>query len=70
MDELLTTAEAAALLGVAHRTVRGYLTMGLLPVARRVNNRLILVRRAEVERLKASPPRSGPSKAPDKRNIA
>ena len=69
MDDFLTTAEAAELLGVAHRTVRGYITRGLLPTARRVNNRLILVRRADVERLKAAPPRSGPSRDRDKDKV-
>ena len=64
MEELLTTAEAARELGVAQRTVRGYLARGLLPVARRVNARLILVRRADVERLKAAPPRPGPTHGP------
>ncbi len=64
MDELLTTEEAARLLGKAHRTVRGYITRGLLPVARKPNARLVLVSRAEVERLKRNLPpahRSAPA---------
>jgi excisionase family DNA binding protein len=65
MDDLLTTDEAARLLGKAPRTVRGYIERGLLPVARRVNPRLVLVRRADVERLGAAPPRSGPRRVPD-----
>ena len=56
MDELLTTEEAARLLGKAHRTVRGYITRGLLPVARKPNARLVLVSRADVERLKRNLP--------------
>jgi len=39
LAELLTTAEAARLLGKAHRTVRGYITPGQLPIVRRVNGR-------------------------------
>jgi len=63
VDDLLSTREAAQLLGVAPRTVRGYLARGLLPVARRVNARLVLVRRADVARLGAHPPRPGPRPA-------
>ena len=59
MDDLLTTAEAARLLGKSQRTVRGYIERGLLPVARRINPRLVLVRRADVARIGAAPPRSG-----------
>ena len=59
MDELITTAEAARLLGRNPRTVRGYIERGLLPVARQINPRLLLVRRADVERLVANPPRPG-----------
>lgn len=64
MDELLTTEEAARLLGKAHRTVRGYITRGLLPVARKPNARLVLVSRAEVERLKRNLSLLGPKRAP------
>jgi len=60
MDEVMTTREAAAYLGVGHSTVRGYVRRGLLPVARRINARLSLVSRADVERIEAQPPRSGP----------
>ncbi len=56
MDDLLTTREAARLLGKAPRTIRGYITSGRLPVARQVNPRLVLVRRGDVERLRTPPP--------------
>jgi len=57
---LLMPKQAAAILGVNHRTVRGYVQRGLLPVAERINARLIRVARADVDRLKANPPRPGP----------
>lgn len=56
MGELLTSDEAARLLGKAHRTVRGYITRGQLPIARRVNARFHLVSRAEVARWPRPPP--------------
>jgi len=59
METLLTTGEAAKILGVSHSTVRGYIRRGVLPVARRVTNRLLLVDRTEVERIKANPPQVG-----------
>lgn len=65
MDDLLTTGEVARLLGKAPRTIRGYIAAGRLPVARRVNPRLVLVRRGDVERLRVSspPPPSPPPTA-------
>lgn len=60
MDELLTTKQAAELLGKDHRTVRGYVARGVLPIARRVTDRTFLVSRADVEWIKAHPPKSGP----------
>lgn len=60
MDELLTTAEAARLMGKPHSTVRGYVRRDILAVARRPSPRLTLVRRSDVERLIANPPKPGP----------
>ena len=62
MDDLLTTEEAARLLGKAHRTVRGYISRGILPVARKPNARLVLVNRADVERLSGNLPTLGPKR--------
>ena len=56
----MTTKEAAAYLGMDHRTVRGWIQRGILPIARRITPRLTLVSRTEIEKLKATPPRSGP----------
>ncbi len=64
MDDLLTTEEAAKLLGKAHRTVRGYISRGMLPIARKPNARLVLVSRAEVERLKDALSTIGPKRKP------
>lgn len=64
MEDTMTTSQAAKLLGVSDSTVRGYVRRKVLPVARRVNARLLLVARADVERLKANPPRSGPVPRP------
>lgn len=60
MDEVLTTHEAADLMGKAHSTVRGYVRRDLLPVARRPTDRLTLVWRSDVEKLIANPPKPGP----------
>lgn len=65
MEDLLTTAQAAALLGKPHRTVGGYIARGELPIARRVTDRLFLVHRADVEKLAANLPQRGrPRKQP------
>jgi excisionase family DNA binding protein len=64
MDELLTTEQAAQLLGKPHRTVGGYIERGLLPIARRVTDNLFLLSRADVEKLAANLPKRGrPRKA-------
>lgn len=55
MTDLITTGEAARLLGVRPGTVRSYIARGYLTPAK--YGRDWLIRRAQVEALKADPPR-------------
>lgn len=71
MSDLITAGEAARLLGVKAQTINSYARRGLLPVAERLTPRLSRYRRADVEALKANPPRPGrpmtSKEAPDDR---
>jgi len=61
-DDLMTTPEAARLLGVSVQRIHDLLRAGVLPVAMRIPNRVLLLR-ADVEQLarerSANPPRAG-----------
>lgn len=47
----LTQAEAADYLGVTTRTIRRYISIGLLPASRIKGSRLIRINRADVDAL-------------------
>jgi excisionase family DNA binding protein len=69
MDALMTTAEAAALLGVTDSRVRQYIMDGRLREARRIGGAIMLERR-DVEALVRLPrgrPRTAPKGATDDR---
>jgi excisionase family DNA binding protein len=54
----LTQAEAADYLGVTTRTIRRYISIGLLPASRIKGSRLIRINRAERRRAAAADPGS------------
>jgi excisionase family DNA binding protein len=64
MDDLLTTAEAGAVVGVKDSRIRQYIAAGRLTVARRIGG-AILLRREDAERLRdqrrpsGRPPKTG-----------
>jgi excisionase family DNA binding protein len=64
LDDVITTAEAAAMLGVTPARVQAMVGQGQLPLLRRVG-RQFLFHRADVAALvaarKANPPRTGPA---------
>lgn len=62
MPDELTTAEAAAALGLTTRSVRRLIDDGILP-ARRVGARLLLIRRADLARAKDRPKVGNPDPA-------
>lgn len=59
-EEYLDVAEAALLLGVKPATLYAYVSRGVLPSFRQGVGRKRLYRRADVERLRAIKPGSGP----------
>ena len=65
--EMMTTNEAAALLGMTRQGVRALIVRGALP-ARRIGARLYVLRRAEVEAYRQTrvgkPKRGRPSRRP------
>lgn len=61
-DDIVTTAEAATILGISPRQVRVYADRGSLP-GRKLNPRTWVFVRADVERFRPEP-RGAPRKAP------
>lgn len=55
----LTQAEAAAMLGVTDRTIRNYISRGILPARRLGGGRLIRIDSEDVDRLLEPIPTAG-----------